>query len=409
LGKETKNWDFTTNATPEKIIELFEKTFYDNKFGTVGIPVEIDGIKEIYEITTYRTEQGYKDKRHPDIVKWGKTLEEDLSRRDLTINAIAFDGEKIIDPYKGEEDLKRKLIKAVGSPGERFSEDALRMMRAVRIASEMGFVIEENTFNAIIENAFLIDQISIERVRDELIKILKSNHPADGIMLLFNCKILERILPELTKGYGVIQAKHHIYDVFKHCIESLRNCPSGNWLVRFATLLHDVGKPIVVKGEGENRTFYNHEVIGSKIARQIAIRLHFSKEEREKLFILIRWHQFSVDEFQTDSAIRRFIRRIGKENLKDIFELRIGDRIGSGCTKSESWRLKKYMKRTIEVQKHTPSVSDLKINGYDVMKILNIPPGPTVGKILNSIFEKVTEEKLLNDREVLVEEIEKSK
>jgi len=408
LGKKSHNWDFTTNATPEEIIKLFPETFYENQFGTVGIPVEIDGVKEIYEVTTYRTEQSYTDKRHPDIVKWGKSLEEDLARRDFTIGAIAYDGEKLIDPYGGAEDLKNKIIRAVRDPHERFEEDALRMMRAIRIATELGFTIEEKTFDAIVNNAHHIDEISEERVRDELIKILKSNHPADGILLLHNAKILSRILPELDQAYGVEQAKHHIYDVFRHSLEALRFCPSEDWLVRFAALIHDIGKPVVARGEGEARTFYNHEVVGANMAKIIASRLHFSKNDREKLYTLVRWHMFSADEFQTDAAIRRFIRRVGNEFLGDIFDVRIGDRLGSGCTKAESWRLKKYRQRTIDVQKHIPSPADLKIDGHDVMQILGIKPGPKVGEILKNLFDKVMEGELKNEREILIEEIKKN-
>jgi len=407
IDNPSKNWDFTTDAPPEEIIKLFPETFYDNKFGTVGIPIKIGDQTEIYEVTTFRTEQGYRDKRHPDIVKWGKTLEEDLARRDFTIGAIAFDGEKIIDPYNGQKDLTDKIIRAVRDPNERFSEDALRMMRAIRIATELGFVIEEKTFAAIISNSHHIDEISEERVRDELVKILKSNHPTDGILLLHNAKILARILPELETAYGVEQAKHHIYDVFKHSLEALRFCPSPDWLVRFATLIHDIGKPVVANGEGENRTFYNHEVVGANMAKIIANRLHFSKFDREKLYTLVRWHMFSADEVQTDAAIRRFIRRVGKDYLGDIFDVRIGDRLGSGCTQAESWRLKKYRQRTIDVQKHIPSPADLKINGHDVMKILNLKPGPKVGEILKSLFDKVMEEELKNDKDILIAEITK--
>lgn len=407
MANKTHDWDFTTNAKPEEVRKLFSETFYDNVFGTVGIPIKHDdGATEIYEVTTYRTEQEYKDKRHPDKVEWGNSLEEDLARRDFTMNAIAFDGKNIIDPYYGQGDIKQRLIRAVGDPRERFNEDALRMMRAIRMAAELEFIIEEKTFQAAIANAHLIDEISEERVRDELIKILKSNHPADGILLLHNAKILARILPELETAYGVEQAKHHIYDVFKHSLEALRFCPSKDWLVRFATLIHDIGKPVVAKGEGEERTFYNHEVLGANMAKVIASRLHFSKFDREKLYTLVRWHMFSADEVQTDAAIRRFIRRVGKDYLGDIFDVRIGDRLGSGCSKAESWRLKKYRQRTIDVQKHIPSPADLKVDGLDVMKILNIKPGPKVGEVLDSLFERVMENELKNEREVLIKEIE---
>ncbi|MDP2860172.1 MAG: HD domain-containing protein [bacterium] len=400
---QTDNWDFTTNASPEQIQKVFPDSFYANTFGTVTIVEKEKDKEEKYEITTYRVESSYADFRHPGKISWGKTLEEDLSRRELTISAMAVgaDGE-LIDPYGGEKDLKAGLIRTVGNPEKRFGEDALRLMRAIRIATQLGFVIEEKTFAAIKKNAELIKKISGERVRDELIKILKTNHPADGIMLLHNSGLLAHIFPEVEKGYGMAQSKHHKYDVFKHSVESLRFCPSKDWPVRLATFLHDVGKPVTVAGENENRTFYNHEVAGASIARHIAALYRFSREDREKLVTLIRWHQFSVDEFQTDKAIRRFIKRVGNEYLKDIFDLRIGDRLGGGCLTATSWRLRKYMQRTIEVQKHTPSIKDLKINGYDIMSELKIKPGPMVGKILESLFAEIMEEPEKNEKEYLL-------
>lgn len=402
----TKDWDFATNATPEQILEIFPNGFYDNIFGTVGVPQE-DGA--VYEITTYRTERGYSDRRHPDIIAWGKTLEEDLARRDFTINAIAFDGQNLIDPFNGQKDLIDKIVRAVGDPSERFSEDALRLLRAVRIATELEFLIEPKTFEAIKENVHLIQRVSGERIREELLKILRSDFPADGFTLLRSSGLLKEILPELDKCFGVEQkspGRHHIYDVGIHSVLSLKNCPSGDPIVRLATLFHDIGKPVVYKKDTKGLiTFYNHEVLGTSIVRNIAERLNFSKKDRERLINLVRWHQFVVDEFQTDAAIRRFIRRVGPENVQDMFDLRIGDRLGGGCATATSWRLRKFMERTIEVQKHTPSVADLKVNGNDVMKVLGIGPGPKVGQILNTLFEEITDDPTKNTREYLLERI----
>lgn len=406
MNRPTKNWDFTTNATPTEILKVFKEGFYNNIFGTVGVPQESG---EIYEITTYRTEESYTNRRHPDIVKWGKDLREDLARRDFTINALAFEGKKLIDPFQGQKDIENKIIRAVGEPQKRFQEDALRLLRAIRIASEIGFLIEEKTFAAIKKNASLIKKISGERIREEIFKILATSFPADGFSLLRNSGLLAKILPELEKCFGVPQkspGRHHIYDVGTHSLLSLKNCPSENPSVRFATLLHDVGKPVVFKKDEKGLiTFYNHEVISSSIIRNIANRLHLKRQDREKLTTLVRWHQFTVDEFQTDSAIRRFIRRVGQENIKDIFDLRIGDRLGGGCLTATSWRLKKFMQRTIEVQKHTPQVTDLKINGDDVMRILGIRPGPKVGKILTALFNEITQDPQKNEREYLLKKI----
>ena len=413
MGRPTRNWDFTTNATPQQILEVFPDGFYDNVFGTVGVPQE-NG--QVFEITTFRTEWGYSDRRHPDKISWGKTLEEDLARRDFTINAIALrpadgraqDKPSIIDPYHGVDDIKAKIIRAVGNPSERFTEDALRLLRAIRIASELEFLIETKTFNAITENASLIKEISGERIRDELFKILRTDHPADGFMLLKNSGLLREILPEVEKGFGIEQAspgRHHIYDVGTHSFLSLKHCPSKDPLVRFAALLHDVGKPVTfVKDKTGLITFYNHEVISASIARNLAERLKFSKKDRDHLVVLVRWHQFSVDEKQTDSALRRFIRRAGKENLKGMLDLRIGDRLGGGARET-SWRLKLFIKRLEEVQRQPFTVADLKVDGNDVMEILGIGPGPIVGKVLNTLFAEVVEDGKKNKQEYLLKRI----
>lgn len=400
LGRPTKHWDFTTNATPEEIQKLFPDSFYNNSFGTVGVKVEND----IFEITTFRKEGKYSDIRHPDEISWAETIEEDLARRELTISAIATDGKKIIDPYSGQKDLENKLVRAVGNPNDRYQEDALRMMRAVRIATQLGFTIEESTFKAIQENAGLIKTVSGERIRDELVKIFSSDYPADGIKLLFNAGLLQFILPELTAGVGMKQPGHHVYDVFTHSLEALRTCKNPSWLVRFATLVHDIGKPATYKELNGKPTFYNHETVGSRIARDIANRLHFGKVDREKLFMLVRWHMFTVSEFLTDAAIRRFIHRVGPENTEEMLDLRIADRLGSG-SRETSWRLEKFKERIIEVQKHIPSVTDLKVNGKDVMEVLEITPGPKVGEILAKLFKEITEDPKKNDRDYLLKKI----
>lgn len=406
LKKDVKDWDFTTNATPEQIQKIFPESFYDNAYGTVGVKIS-EG--EIYEVTPFRKEGKYSDLRHPDQISWAKTLEEDLARRDFTINAMAISS-KIIDPYDGQKDLQNKVLRAVGNPADRFQEDALRMMRAIRIATQLGFTIEEKTFKAIQDNAQLITTVSGERIRDELVKILSSDYPADGVKLLLNSGLLQFILPELTAGIGMKQPGHHIYDVFTHSLKALETCKNPNWLVRFATLIHDIGKPATYKELNGKPTFYNHEIVGSRIARDIAARLHFSKEEREKLFMLVRWHMFAVSEFLTDSAIRRFIHRVGPENTEEMLDLRIADRLGSGSSET-SWRLEKFKDRIIDVQKHIPSVTDLKVNGRDVMEILGIPPGPKIGKILSKLFEEITEDPAKNTRVFLgarIKELENS-
>ncbi len=419
MGKETNGWDFTTNARPEEILNLFPDSFYDNQFGTVGVKIyksdkhtnptnnsyTEESPTDIYEITTYRSEKGYSDHRHPDTIAWGETIEEDLARRDFTINAIAFDGTDMVDPHGGRGDLTKRLIRAVGDPHTRFAEDALRLMRAVRIASELGFMIEEATLGAIKNNTQLLTTISAERIRDELMRLLSSAFAADGILLLKNTGILAHILPELDEAFTIGQKspkRHHIYDVGTHSVMALKHCPSDDPIVRFATLLHDIGKTKTYhKDENGLITFHNHEVVGTKMARDICTRLRLSKKQTEKILTLIRWHQFSVDERQTDSAIRRFIRHVGTDTLNDMLALRIGDRLGGGARET-SWRLELFKKRLEEVQKQPFTVSDLAVDGFDVMNILDCRPGPIVGKVLNQLFAEVEEGTLTNEREVLL-------
>ncbi len=414
LNKHVKDWDFTTNAVPTDILKLFPNGFYDNDFGTVGIPTNIDNEEHVVEITTYRTEREYKDFRHPTNVTWGKTVEEDLQRRDFTINAIAYDldNNKFIDPFNGKTDLEKKTVRAVGDPSKRFKEDALRLMRAIRFATQLSFVIDDKTWKAMLSDAMLLPQISGERIRDELLKILASDFPYEGIMLLKNAGLLQYVLPELLEGKGLSQARpgrHHIHDVLDHNLLALKTTPSKDPIVRFATLIHDVGKSRVV-GKDENGLviFYNHEIKGAQLAYEICNRLHFSKKDRSKIVNLIRWHMFSVDEHVTDAGVRRFIRRIGVESVKDMIDLRIGDRLGSGIPdeRAESWRLKKFKERIEEQLKPAPfSINDLAVDGTDIMKELNIKPGPKIGEILQKLFEEVDEDLSKNTREYLLKRI----
>ena len=356
--RESDDWDFTTNASPEEILEVFPDGFYDNKFGTVGVSHESS--PNPYEITTYRTEHGYSDSRRPDKVEWGKSLKEDLQRRDFTINAIALNPKKgdveVIDPFDGQKDLEKKIVRAVGEADQRFREDALRMMRAVRIAAELGFTIDEETFEGIKKNVSLINKIAKERIKDELFKIMASPNPYEGMLLFRNSGLMAEILPEMEKTFGVEQkspGRHHIHDVGTHSMLSLKEVAKRNTdpLVRFATMIHDIGKPQTYKMlKNGTITFYNHEVVGASIAKNIAERLRFSRKETGKLIKFVRWHQFTVTEEQTDAAIRRFMRRVGKENVPDMLDLRVGDRLGGGARET-SWRLEEFKERLIEVQK----------------------------------------------------------
>ncbi len=405
LNKVVDNWDFTTNATPEQIQKLFPDSFYNNIYGTVSVPKD----KLIFEITPFRKESGYTDSRHPEKIEWAKTIEEDLSRRDFTINTIAYDGKNIIDPYSGQKDLSNKLIKAVGDPDIRFNEDALRLLRAVRFTSQLGFLIEDNTRNSIQKNASLITKISWERIRDEFLKILESDHPAEGILFLKSTGLLSYILPEVDVCFSIPQKspkRHHVYDVGTHSVMALKHCPSKDPITRFATLIHDIGKVKTFRKDEKTEliTFYNHEVVGRKQAEKIADRFKLSNKQKDKLVTLVAEHQFTVSETQTDKAVRRFIRGVTKEYLQDMLDLRTGDRIGSGA-RPTSWRLDLFKKRLIEVQKQPFKITDLKITGSDVMEILKIKPGPKVGKILKKLFDQVIEGKIKNEKELLIKNL----
>ncbi|MEK7092629.1 MAG: CCA tRNA nucleotidyltransferase [Patescibacteria group bacterium] len=416
MKKDVTDWDLTTKATPEEILLLFSNGFYDNSFGTVGIPIEINDQPSVVEITTFRTEHGYTNKRHPDVIRWGQTIEEDLQRRDFTCNAIAMslnlsqNSFDFIDPYKGTDDIKNGTLRAVGNPDERFREDALRLLRAVRFASVLDFTIEETTLEELKKNASLIKEISGERIKTELFKILQSDKSYEGVLLLQESGLLKEILPELLEGIGISQTRpgrHHTTDVFTHNVMSMKLCPSTDPLVRFATLLHDAGKPKVEsKDENGLVIFYNHEVVGARIARNICDRLKFSKKERDKVFTLIRWHMFTVDEKITDAAVRRFIRRIGIDNVQDMMDLRIGDRLGGGTQTAQSWRLKLFRKRIDEQLQPAPfSVNDLAIDGNDIMQTLKIKPSKQVGTLLQELFEEVDEDLSKNTKEYLLKRV----
>ncbi len=424
MGNKVHDWDFTTDAKPEEILKLFPNGFYDNKFGTVGIASSsLDNSKtrgeqtsnEIYEITTMRREDNYQDSRHPTEISWTNKLEEDLARRDFTINAMALrqvsgQANDIVDPYNGQQDIQEKIIRAVGDPNTRFQEDALRLMRAIRIATQLDFQIDPATFQAIQDNAALIKNIAQERIRDELFKLLATKNPLVGIELLKKTGILEIILPELTRCFGIVQEgpKHdRVYDIGEHSLLSLKHCPSKDPLVRLAALLHDVGKFDTMNTEEDgNVTFYNHDIVGGRTVKDIARRFNLSNKQSDKLYNLVRFHMFTLNETQTDSAIRRFIKNVGLDNIDDMMAVRIGDRLGGGTQNAVSWRMEKYQERIKQVLQKPFSITDLKVNGKDVMEILHIEPGKKVGEILQKLFEEVLEDASKNNREYLLEKVE---
>ncbi len=401
-----KDWDVTTNAKPEEIRKVFPKSFYENKFGTVTAQTgSKDKTLSEVEITTYRIDEKYSDKRHPDKIRFAKTLEEDLARRDFTVNAMALDmNKKIIDPFDGQKDLKKKTIRAVGNPEKRFNEDALRMLRATRFATTLDFQIEPKTLKAIQKDTPWIQAISKERIRDELIKIIESDKPSNGIELLKETKLLQYILPELKKGVGISQNKHHIYDIYEHSIRSLQAAADQgfNLDVRLAALFHDIGKPETKEGEGPDSTFYNHDYVGAKFTVGILRRLKFPKKFIEKVAILVRNHMFVSDpERITDAGVRRLIKRVGKENMADLINTRIADRLGMGVPKARPYRLRTIEYMIEKVSKDPISVKMLKIGGSEIMKILKIEPGPKIGAVLDVLLSEVIEDPKKNNKKYL--------
>ena len=410
MKRPPKDWDIATNATPDQIQKVFPNSFYENKFLTVTARTGSQKIPEV-EITTYRTEAKYTDKRHPDKVEYAKNLQEDLSRRDFTINAFAMDlhGE-ITDLFGGQKDLKSKLIRAVGNPEERFNEDALRMLRAVRFACILNFNIEEKTKEAIIKNSFWMEAVSQERIRDEFVKIIMSDNPVDGIELLKELNLLKYVLPELLDNCGVSQNKHHTFDCYWHALKALEFTAQKkyNIYVRLAALLHDIAKPKVKSGQGEEATFYNHEIVGAKMTFQILNRMKFAKKEVQKITKLVRYHLFyyNVGEV-SEASVRRLVKNVGPENMEELLQVRMADRKGSGVPKAEPYKLR-HLKYLIEKVAQDPiSAKMLKTNGADIMEVLQIKPGPQVGKILDILLGYVLEDPKKNDKEFLKSEIEK--
>lgn len=383
-----------------------------------------------YEITTYRSDDVYDDHRRPKSVSWGKSITDDLERRDFTINALAitvknqslnkiFEKDTIkenylfntadfnlVDLHQGISDLAKKQIRTVGNPDERFKEDALRMIRAIRLAVELSMDIEQETFQAIQKNQALIKYVSFERIRDEFLRILIAKQASTGVLLLDETGLLEHILPELKAGKKMNQPGHHTTDVWQHSLDSLANCPSEDPIVRLSALLHDLGKTKTYAEKNGQITFYNHDIIGSRLASQIAKRLRLSKKDIQRVFILTRYHMFHYQPEQTDAAIRRFMRKVGLENIDDILDLREGDRLGSGAKKT-SWRLEEMKERIIAQLNQPMSQEDLAIDGHVLIKELNLKPGPILGKILKHLLELVIDQPELNNEKDLLLESQK--
>ena len=475
IGKEPKDWDIATNAKPEQIMALFEKTIYENTFGTVGVVVSCLPAKAlasagettspgfqppspdrrgaggevsretpqsiIVEVTPYRIEAKYSDFRHPDEVKFSDKLEDDLKRRDFTVNAMAYghsakggsaSGEKgqsnghIIDLYGGLKDIENKTIRAVGKPDDRFTEDALRMLRAVRFACQLNFSVSYEITESILKNSNLIKEISVERIRDEFVKIITSANASSGVVMLQKFNLLKNIIPELEEGINCEQSGEHIYDVWNHLLHAVQHAVNKNWPleIRLAALFHDIGKPrsrrlaeiaghalrrshSILEGQdfklsqrrllqaspttsGKKKfTFYGHEVVGARMTKKIMERLKFPKKEIDLVEKLVRNHMFFSDtELITLSAVRRIIAKVGVENIWLLMNVRECDRVGMK-KKEAPYRLRKYFAMIEEALRDPISVGQLKINGEFMIKELEIVPGPRMGWILHALLEEV--------------------
>ena len=441
--REPKDWDITTNAKPEQIVKLFEdkgfKVVYENVFGTVSIVFEdeqLDSPVRDIQITPYRLESAYSDNRHPDNVSFSDTINDDLSRRDFTMNAIALDPEtfEIIDPFHGKQAIEKQMIISVGDAKERFTEDALRIMRAIRFAAQLGFTVSHETMNAISETRGLLNNVSAERIRDEFVKIINSEAPAIALFHMKQLGLLEIILPEIIPAIGCEQGGVHIYDVFDHLVHALQHAADKKFPfhIRLAALFHDIGKPKTRRasfakasagqaGPKKPYTFYGHEVVGARIAQKIMERLKFPKAETELVVKFVRWHMFFSDtESITLSAVRRMITnvegptsrhetagasqdRLGAPAAHPIWELmqiRECDRVGMNKTEAP-YRLRKYFAMIEECLRDPISVSQLKVDGNYLMNQLHVKPGPRMGWMLHAMLEEVLEDPEKNTIEYL--------
>ena len=406
LGLEPKVWDLTTDATPAQVTKRFKKVVPTGiKYGTVTVIIN----KIPYEITTFRSDERYIDGRHPSKVTFSKDLHKDLSRRDFTINAIAYDPttKELVDIFGGQKDLKAKIIRAVGNPVERFKEDGLRPIRACRFAAKLGFKIEDKTLKAIPKCLSVAKKVSPERIHDELMRMLEADKPSIGIDLMRRSGLLHIYIPELLKGMGVKQPKpFHKDDVYWHNLYTCDEAPKDNPILRLAALLHDIAKPqCKVK-----QTFYDHENKGANTAAKIMKRLKFSNEHIKYAVNLIKNHMFNYSKEWSDSAVRRFIIRVGLDHLDDLFTIRIADikAMGRKVEPGHPKDLRKQIK-TILRKQNALHLKDLAINGNDVMRLLGIAPSQKVGEVLNKLLDKVLDNPKLNTKPKLIELIKRNK
>ena len=413
LHKEASDWDVATNATPQDVIKLF-RTVIPTGFEHGTVTVHFKGAE--IEVTTFRTESGYSDGRHPDSVNYAATIEEDLARRDFTINAIAADlaDGRIVDPFGGRRDLKKKILRTVGNAHERFMEDGLRPVRCLRFASKLDFSIEKYTFSEIsnLQVQEKITSISIERFRDEFEKILCSPKPSVGLKLMEQTGILKLFLPEFSACRGCVQSDErgfHDFDVLDHLFYACDGAPASKLNVRLAALFHDIGKPSAKNIIDGNITFYNHETIGAEITQKILMRLKFPNAICEDVCHLIKQHMFNYESGWSVAAVRRFIIRVGQEHLEDLFDLRLSDMYGMHNQKVD-FRFSQAVAQLVELKdriatelekKNALSLKALAINGSDLLAE-GFEKGKKLGFVLNELLDCVIEDPSMNTKEQLL-------
>jgi tRNA nucleotidyltransferase (CCA-adding enzyme) len=403
LRRDAHDWDLTTDARPVRLQELFPDSLYENAFGTVTVR-DVDG--QAVEITTFRTDHDYADFRRPHRIEFGDRVEDDLARRDFTVNALAWGGapgrgREVVDPFGGREDVARRVLRAVGDPAERFEEDALRMLRAVRLAATLQFTIEPATLAAIGRRADLAVHLSGERIAAEIDKLLGASRPSVGLRLMAQTGLLAVVAPELAAQAGVPQNKTPGEDLWDHTLRTVdaAAAAASDGVVRLAALLHDVGKPATA-ADGH---FYVHEAVGAELAATLLRRWHLPRETIERVEHLVRYHMFAYDESWSDAAVRRFIGKIGIESLDDLFRLREADNIGSGVP-AAAGNLAALRQRTA-VELASNLVLDrggLAIDGNDLITALGLAPGPAIGRVLDRLVEKVVADPQLNERGTLL-------
>ena len=411
LGRVAADWDLATDARPEQILALFPDAVYENRFGTVVVRRE----GAAYEITTFRTDHEYADHRRPHRIEFGDRIEDDLARRDFTVNAMAWGwsperdapgtaesatpSPSFVDPFGGRQDVEARILRAVGDPHERFMEDALRMVRAVRLAATLGFTIETRTLEAIATQARLASHLSGERIATELEKLLAAPKPSIGLRLMAGTGLLAVVLPELAAQRGIPQNKIPGEDLFDHTLRTVDAAPAGRPIVRLAALVHDLGKPATL-ADGH---FHRHEIVGAQLAADLLRRLRMPRAIIERVTLLVRQHMFTYEGTWSDAAVRRFIARIGRHALEELFELREADSVGSGLP-ADSFGLTELRRRVAEQLEAQVALdrADLVINGDDLIAEFGLAPGPAVGLILNELLDRVIADPGLNDRPSLL-------